>query len=76
MKANQFLSLLLALLISLPSFAVGSVIPEIWTARQAITFARQNNPDSQLAQQRMLQANALLQKAAVGFYPQVELTGS
>ncbi len=76
MKANQFLFLLLIIMISMPSFAARSIMPEIWTARQAITFARQNNPDSQLAQQRIYQANALLQKATVNFYPQVELTGN
>jgi outer membrane protein len=68
MKAMQFLFI--------PSFAAGSVTAERWTARQAITFARQNSPDSQLAQQRILRADALLQKAAIGFYPQVELTGN
>jgi len=74
MKANRFL--LLFLLISVSGVAVGSEIPEIWTARQAVTFARQNNPDSQLAAQRILQADAMVQKATVGFYPQVELYGN
>ncbi len=76
MKANQFLSLLLAIVISLPGFAGGSAMPERWTARQAIDFARQNSPDSQLATQRMLQAEAMVQKAGVGFYPQLELFGN
>ncbi len=76
MKTNQFLFLLLTALLSVPGFAAGSKVPEIWTARQAITFARQNNPDNQLAAHRILQADALLQKAAVDFYPQVELFGS
>ena len=76
MKINQLLVLLLALVVSLPGGAVGSKIPEIWTARQAIDFARQNSPDSQLAAQRMLQAEAMVQKAAVGFYPQLELFGN
>ena len=73
MKAKQFFSLLLTLLIYLPVFAAGSEPPEIWTARQAITFARQNNPDSQLATQRIIEAEAMLQKSSVTFYPQVEL---
>ena len=47
-----------------------------WTAQQAIIFARQNNPDNQLAAQRILQADAIVQKAAVGFYPQIELYGN
>ena len=76
MKVNQLLIFMLAVLVSAPGFATGSKVPDIWTARQAVKFARQNNPDSQLAAQRMLQADALLQKAAVDFYPQVELFGS
>ena len=76
MKINQFLVPLLTLMVSLPGFAVGSNIPEIWTARQAIDFARHNSPDSQLATLRMLQADAMVQKAAVGFYPQLELFGN
>lgn len=76
MKINQLLILLLTLMVSLPGVAAGSKIPEIWTARQAIDFARQNSPDSQLAAQRMLQAEAMVQKAGVGFYPQLELFGN
>ena len=76
MKINQFLVLLLTLTVSLPRVAAGSETPEIWTARQAIDFAGQNSPDSQLAAQRMLQAEAMVQKAAVGFYPQLELFGN
>lgn len=77
MTAKQFFSLLLGvLLISLPGFAAGSELPETWTARQAITFARQNNPDSQLARQRMIEADALLQKSSASFYPRIELSGN
>ncbi|MGK2905480.1 MAG: TolC family protein [Desulfuromonadales bacterium] len=76
MKIKQLLVLLLTLMVSLPGGAAGSKIPEIWTARQAIDFARQNSPDSQLAAQRMLQAEAMVQKSAVGFYPQLELFGN
>ncbi len=76
MKVRQFLFLLLAILLGVPGGAVGSDLPDVWTARRAIEFARQNNPDSQMAVQRMLQADAMVQKAEVGFYPQVELFGS
>jgi len=76
MKVKQFLFLLLAVLVCLPAVAAGSNVPESWTARQAIRFARQNNPDSQLTVQRMLQAEVLLQKAEVDFYPEVALFGS
>ncbi|MEJ2470545.1 MAG: TolC family protein [Desulfuromonadales bacterium] len=76
MKARPLLFLLLILLLSAPGFAVGSDVPEIWTARRAIAFARQNSPDSQLVLQRMRQADALVQKAEVAFYPQLALFGS
>lgn len=76
MNFNKLLSLLLVVLINVPVLVAGSEIPERWTARQAINFARQNNPDSQLAAQRILQADAMLQKSAAGFYPQVELSGN
>jgi outer membrane protein TolC len=73
MKAQQLFILLLAVLIHLPELVAGSELPEIWTARQAIVFARQNNPDNQLATQRILEADALLQKTSAKFYPQIEL---
>ena len=76
MKANQIVSLLLAVLLHVPVCAAASEQPAIWTARQAITFARQNSPDSQLATQRIYEAEALLQKSAALFYPQVELSGN
>ena len=76
MKARPFLILLLTMLLSVPGFAIGTEIPEAWSARRAIVFARQNNPDSQVAVQRMLQADAMVQKADAGFYPQLEVFGS
>lgn len=76
MKAKQFLFLLLPILLSTPWYALGADAPDHWTARRAIEFARQSNPDSQLAVQRMLQADAMVRKAEVGFYPQIEAFGS
>lgn len=76
MEFKQLFSLLLLVLLNLPGFAAGSELAEIWTARQAITFARQNNPDRQLARQRMLEADAMLQKSSATFYPQIELFGN
>lgn len=63
--------ILLSLLFSTPGGALGADAPDRWTARRAIAFARQNSPDSQLASQRMLQAEAMVQQATVGFYPQL-----
>lgn len=76
MKAKPLFPLLLAVLISVPMFAAGSELAESWTARRAITFARQNNPDSQLATQRIFEADALLKKSSATFYPQIELFGN
>jgi len=73
MQARPFFFLLMIFLLCVPGFALGADAPEVWTARRAIEFARQNNPDSQLAAQRMLQADAMVQKADVGFYPQLGL---
>ncbi len=76
MNAKPFVFLVLTILFCTPGFTIGSEVPDIWTARRAIAFARQNNPDSQLAVQRMLQADAMVRKAEVGFYPQIEVFGS
>lgn len=76
MNAKPYLLILLTLLICVPGPAAGSDAPKIWTTHRAIEFARQNNPDSQLAEQRLRQAEAMVQKAGVGFYPQLQLFGS
>ena len=76
MKARQYLFLVLTIVICIPGFAAGADVPDTWTTRTAIEFARQNSPDSELAGQRMRQAEAMVQKAEVGFYPQLDLFGS
>ena len=76
MKAKRLFPLLLVVLFNVPVFAIGSEFPETWTARQAITFARQNNPDRQMAAQRIVEADALLLKTSATLYPQLELSGS
>lgn len=76
MKVNSCIVLFLALLLTAPGLALSSDSQQIWTARRATEFARQNNPDINLAMQRMLQAEALVQKADVGFYPQLEVFGN
>lgn len=50
-------------------------IPERWTATEAVEYALQNNPDSLVASQRILEAQAQLTSSEVGFYPQVSLRG-
>ncbi len=51
-------------------------VPEEWTARKAVEFVLGNNPDSLVASQRMLEAEALLSKSSASFYPQLGLSGS
>lgn len=50
--------------------------PLSWDIKSAIAFALQNNPDSQIATQRLAEAAAMLSKAQVGNYPQVVLSSS
>ncbi len=73
------LSLLLLLWVVLPGvqgLATEIPLPEDWTARKAVEFALRNNPDSLVASQRMLEAEALLTKSAASFYPQLGWSGS
>lgn len=77
MYVKYFLGLvLLVTLVSVPCIISASETVDVWTARQAIDFARKNSPDSQLARQRLLQADALLMKAEAGFYPQLQMSGT
>ncbi|MBE0502091.1 MAG: TolC family protein, partial [Desulfuromonadales bacterium] len=67
------------LLVALPvhfSYATEVFVPEVWTARGAIEFALRSNPDSQIARQRLREAEALQTRAAAGFYPQLDLSGA
>ncbi|MEN8199281.1 MAG: TolC family protein [Thermodesulfobacteriota bacterium] len=48
--------------------------PEVWTARNSVTFALANSPDSQVARQRMEMAGAAVQEARVGYFPNVDLS--
>jgi outer membrane protein TolC len=76
MKRLIFLSLFAVVLAAGQTLAADLVIPEEWTAHKAVWFALQNSPDSQVASQRILEAQALLQKAEVSFYPQVGLSAA
>lgn len=64
------------LLLSHPALATETVQPQVWQIKSAIDFALQNNPDSQIATQRLAEADAMLSKAQVGHYPQVVLSSS
>lgn len=49
-------------------------IPEIWTARSSVEFSLAHSPDSRIALQRMKMANAAIDLARVGYYPQVDIS--
>jgi outer membrane protein len=58
------------------SLAAELQLPACWSARSAVEFVLRNNPDIQIAGQRIRQAEALLLKAGASFSPQVGLSGS
>jgi outer membrane protein len=51
-----------------------SRIPETWTARNSVEFSLAHSPDSRVALQRMKMANAAVDQARVGYYPQVDIS--
>ncbi len=75
-RIKRIILLLLALLYTGPALALEESIPEVWTAPLAVEYALRNNPDSLVASQRILEAQAMLTKSTVGFYPQLDLSGS
>jgi len=76
MKRRFLIFLLFAVLIAGQSESAEQPIPELWTAPKAVEFVLLNNPDSLIASQRMLEAEALLTKSSASFYPQLSLSGS
>lgn len=46
-----------------------------WTARQAIATALSNNPDAEIARQRLTAAEAMIEQANAAWLPQVSLSG-
>ena len=75
-RIKRIILLLLALLYTGPALALEASVPEVWTAPLAVEYALKNNPDSRVASQRILEAQAMLTKSTVGFYPQLDLSGS
>jgi len=51
-----------------------AALPEVWTVRQAVTFAVQNNPDGNMARRRMAAANAAIAMEQSAFYPKLDLS--
>jgi len=76
MMKRLLLFLVILTLISGPVQAATAEVPSAWTAPLAVAFALRNSPDSLIASQRLHEAEALLVKSRVGFYPQVALSGS
>ena len=50
------------------------LIPEVWSAEQAVRFALHNNPDSKMARQRIEAANAAISLQKATLYPTLALT--
>ncbi len=51
----------------------GQPFPEAWTAREAVTYDLQHNPDSSMAWQRLEAAGAALTAEQASFLPQLDL---
>jgi len=49
-------------------------IPKVWTAKEAVAFALQNNPDSIIAIKRMASARAMVIGSESRFYPEINLS--
>lgn len=58
------------------SIASGDIpdVPDVWTARNSVDFSLVHSPDSRVALQRMEMANAGVDQARVGYYPQVDIS--
>lgn len=54
----------------------GMEMPEIWTAREAVRFARANSPDSAITRQRIAAARAAVQQANAAFYPSLDVSAA
>ena len=70
----------ICLLIFLAGFAQASeneanTIPDIWTVSAAVKYALHNNPDSEIALQRLAAAQAAITMADASSYPQLSVTG-
>ncbi len=50
------------------------VVPDVWTARNSVAFSLANSPDSRVALQRINIAAAGVDRARVGYYPNVDIS--
>ena len=76
-STKNFLFQLFLMLVFCPTLsAADPPEPRMWDVKSAIAFALQNNPDSQIATQRLAEAAAMLSKAQVAKYPQLALSSS
>ena len=82
---NSFMPKLLLSCFVLPSLfllgtildsALAEVVPQVWTARNAVVFALKNSPDSRIAEQRIAAADASRQLAESAYYPQLNLSAT
>ncbi|MDP2136287.1 MAG: TolC family protein [Candidatus Didemnitutus sp.] len=56
-------------------FTALSLSANPWTARQAVATALANNPDAEIARQRLIAAEAMIEQANAAWLPQVSLSG-
>jgi outer membrane protein len=49
-------------------------MPRVWTARESVAFALENNPDSKIALKRITSARALVIGAGSRFFPEINLS--
>ena len=59
LSVKRSLLLLLTLLCAGSALASEDAVPEVWTAPLAVEYALRNNPDSLVASQRILEAQAM-----------------
>jgi outer membrane protein len=66
----------LRFLIGLLVRAVPAVAGDTWTLERALDYALANSPDAQLAQQRVIAAQAELEQANAAFWPRLQFQSS
>lgn len=52
----------------------GAMTPEVWTVREAVSYAISNNPDSAMSRQRVAAAQAGIDREKAAFYPQLDFS--
>lgn len=56
---------------NVPKVFAQDIVPEVWTAPEAVRFALKNNPDARIAMKRIAASAAVIKQANAAFYPQL-----